>query len=73
MEISIPAPAGFDFRRTLSSHGWSELPPFERVEAGTLIRVLELEDAAPVAVTITGDRRALRVHSKRMLGRRAAA
>jgi 3-methyladenine DNA glycosylase/8-oxoguanine DNA glycosylase len=28
MELSIPTPPGFGFRRTVLSHGWCELPPF---------------------------------------------
>jgi len=28
MNFSIPAPAGFDFKRTLQSHGWYSLLPF---------------------------------------------
>ena len=73
MEFSIPAPAGFDFKRTLISHGWCDLRPFELVDNATLVRVLDAGGAAPVTVTITGDGRALRVSTPRRLGRRALA
>jgi N-glycosylase/DNA lyase len=73
MDISSPAPAGFDFKRTLASHGWYELLPFELVNSETLVRVLDVEDGAPVTVTITGDRQAVNIHAKRRLGKRAAA
>ena len=73
MEFSIPAPAGFDFKRTLISHGWYDLLPFEWVDNRTLVRVLDAGGAAPVTVTIRGDGRALRVSTPRRLGRRALA
>jgi N-glycosylase/DNA lyase len=73
MEFSIPAPAGFDFKRTLISHGWCDLRPFEWVDNRTLVRVLDAGGAAPVTVTIKGDGRALRVSTPRRLGRRALA
>ena len=73
MNFSIKAPAGFDFKRTLNSHGWCELLPFETFDDSTLIRVLDLPDAAPVTVTVKGDRRALTVSISRRLGERALA
>ncbi|HVF54523.1 MAG TPA: hypothetical protein VM934_00155 [Pyrinomonadaceae bacterium] len=72
MDMSIEAPRGFDFKRTLASHGWCQLLPFEYVDSRTLVRVLELEDGSAAAVTITGDRQTLNVHSKRKLSKRAA-
>ena len=73
MNFSIKAPAGFDFKRTLNSHGWCELLPFEWVDNSTLVRVLDLPEAAPVTVTVKGDRRALSVSTSRRLGKRALA
>jgi 3-methyladenine DNA glycosylase/8-oxoguanine DNA glycosylase len=73
MNFSIPAPAGFDFKRTLQSHGWYSLLPFEMVDSSTLLRVLDAGLAAPVTVTIRGDGRALNVSTPRRLGKRAAA
>src|ERR671932_766400 len=73
MKFSIPAPAGFDFKRTLISHGWYDLLPFEWVDNATLVRVLDAGGAAPVTVTSRGNGRALRVSTPRRLGRRALA
>jgi N-glycosylase/DNA lyase len=70
VNFSLPVPDGFDFRRTLSSHGWSELLPFEFVNSATLVRVLEVGEGSPVTVTITGDRSALHVHTSRRLDKR---
>jgi N-glycosylase/DNA lyase len=73
MNFSIKAPAGFDFKRTLISHGWCDLLPFEWVDNSTLVRVLDVGDAAPVTVTVTGDRQSLNVGTSRKLGKRALA
>ncbi|HEX3557757.1 MAG TPA: hypothetical protein VHU19_01035 [Pyrinomonadaceae bacterium] len=73
MNFSIKAPAGFDFKRTISSHGWSDLLPFEWVNDRTLLRVLDVGDAAPLTVTATGDRRKLNVATSRRLGKLALA
>jgi 3-methyladenine DNA glycosylase/8-oxoguanine DNA glycosylase len=73
MNFSIPAPAGFDFRRTLRSHGWYSLPPFEAVGDAALVRVLDVGEAAPVTVTIKGDKHSLQVSTPRRLGKRAGA
>ena len=62
MRISISTPRTFNFKRTMISHGWSELPPFGFDQAAwTLTRVLDLGSAMPVNVKITGTRRELRI------------
>src|SRR5579885_598039 len=73
MNFSIKAPAGFDFKRTLISHGWCDLLPFEWVNNSTLVRVLDVGDAAPVTVTVAGDKSTLNVSTSRKLGKRALA
>ena len=74
MHIHIPTPDGFDLRRTTGSHGWSELLPCEYVGAETLVRVLDVGEAAPVTVTVTGgDGGSLRVRAARRLNKREAA
>lgn len=74
MEINIAAPRGFDFRRTVNSHGWSDLLPFETTpEALSLVRVLDVGDARPVTATVRGDGRSLTVSVPKKLGKRAAA
>lgn len=72
MDFTIKAPPGFDFMRTLISHGWCDLLPFECApDFKSLVRVLDVGDAAPVTVTVRGDRRGLGVSTSRKLGGRA--
>jgi N-glycosylase/DNA lyase len=73
MNFSIAVPPGFDFRRTLSSHGWSQLRPFEFVDAGTVVRVLDVDEGEPLTVTLTGEGAALEVSTKGRLNRRQRA
>jgi N-glycosylase/DNA lyase len=72
-ELFIEAPPGFDFPRTLRSHGWYDLAPFEPVDERTLARVLDAGGAEPVTVFITGGREGLRVSAAARLGARARA
>ena len=49
MELVIPAPARFNFRRTVLSHGWSLLPPFELDrQSWVLRRVLSVPGRRPM-------------------------
>src|SRR5215831_4731361 len=55
MQIIVPAPRDFNFRRTVMSHGWCVLPPFEFDQPSwTLTRVLEV-GATPVTVRISSE------------------
>ncbi|HYP52336.1 MAG TPA: hypothetical protein VEQ42_02285 [Pyrinomonadaceae bacterium] len=67
MNIHVETPEGFDLKRTTGSHGWSELLPFEYVDAETLVRVLDVGDATPVTVTVTGADGGLNVRASRRL------
>ena len=72
MQISIPTPPTFSFKRTIISHGWCELLPFEiDRERWTLTRALDLYEGAPVTVVISGTKRALQIRASRQLGKRA--
>jgi 3-methyladenine DNA glycosylase/8-oxoguanine DNA glycosylase len=74
MKFSVPAPAGFDFKRTLNSHGWCDLLPFECApDFKSLVSVLDVDDGSPVRVTIKGDGSALEVTTSRRLDKRARA
>lgn len=74
MEISIPTPRGFDFKRTVMSHGWSDLLPFEfSADGPALTRVLDAGEARPLTATVTGDRAGLRVRLSRKAGARSLA
>jgi len=72
MEISIATPREFSFKRTVISHGWCELLPFQiDREKWLLTRTLDLKDARPVTVSITATRRALLINTSRRLGQGA--
>jgi N-glycosylase/DNA lyase len=74
MEITIQTPGSFSYQRTVLSHGWCELPPFEfDLKNWRLTRTLDAGHARPVTVVISGRKRAVVVNTKRKLGARAAA
>ena len=51
--LTLPVPAGFSFERTVASHGWFDLPPFQwDPDTKILTRTLRLEDAGPVVARI---------------------
>lgn len=53
--FSLPVPPGFNFWRTVFSHGWCALPPFAHDPAGrTLSRIFTLPGGALTAVTLHG-------------------
>jgi len=73
MKITISTPSNFNFKRTVMSHGWYALPPFEfDNEKWTLARVIDLGSAKPVTVTISEAKRGMLVNSSRQVGKRAA-
>src|SRR5437868_2933045 len=72
MNISIPTPRDFSFRRTALSHGWYDLPPFSfDRDTWTLVRVLDTGNGAPVTAKITATPHALNVSVARRLSQRA--
>src|SRR5262245_38262668 len=72
MEITIPTPPTFNFKRTAISHGWYDLPPFElNQETWTLWRVIDLGPHRPVEVEISAGKREIRVNITRNLGSKA--
>jgi N-glycosylase/DNA lyase len=74
MEITIKTPPDFNFRRTALSHGWCALLPFEfDQKKWTLIRVLDLQQAAPVTVEISPKARGINISTSRRVGKQAAA
>ena len=72
-ELTVGAPPGFDFRRTLHSHGWYDLPPFELTGGGALARVLDVGERAPVTVLIRPGGPGLKVSAEARLGAAARA
>ena len=60
MKITISTPSNFNFRRTVMSHGWYALPPFEfDNEKWTLTRVIDLGSAKPVTVILSEAKRGM--------------
>jgi len=71
VKITIPAPRNFSFRRTVMSHGWYALPPFEfDADKWKLARVIDLGSAKPVTVTISEAKRGMDVRTSRPVGKR---
>jgi 3-methyladenine DNA glycosylase/8-oxoguanine DNA glycosylase len=71
MEVSIAVPPTFNFKRTVMSHGWCELLPFEFDQnEWRLIRVLKPADDQPVTVAVTGTKDSLQVRLKGRPGKR---
>lgn len=68
MEISINTPPDFSFKRTVISHGWYGLQPFEiDRDNWTLSRVLDLEGTRPVTVQIRALRKGIEIRTSRRL------
>ena len=73
MDISIATPSNFSFKRTVMSHGWYDLPPFEfDDQTQTLTRVIELDGTRPVTVTVREGKNSIVVAAGRTLGQRAS-
>ena len=71
MEITIPTPEGFSFKRTAISHGWYDLPPFDfDRERWLLTRVIEARPARPIAVEVSESRDGLKVRAGRKVSNR---
>lgn len=74
MQLSIPTPRTFSFKRTIISHGWCELLPFEiDRERWMLRRTLDLGGSSPITVSITAAKRALHINTSRTVGKNRAA
>jgi N-glycosylase/DNA lyase len=72
MQISIRRPRDFNFRRTVMSHGWCVLPPFEFDKTNwSLVRVLEPGKSKPVTATISNTKRGIIVKTSRPVGEKA--
>ncbi len=72
MEITILTPPGFSFRRTVLSHGWCALRPFEFDKTDwTVVRVIEAGETAPVTVKISAEKKRLAISTSRRLKKSA--
>jgi 3-methyladenine DNA glycosylase/8-oxoguanine DNA glycosylase len=62
MDLKIPTPRNFSFRRTVASHGWYQLPPFALdTEKWQLTRVIDLGAKPPTTVFVTERKNNVRV------------
>jgi len=68
MELKIPTPRDFSFRRTVASHGWYQLPPFALDTAKwELSRVIDAGARPPVTIFLTERKHHVRVALSRPL------
>src|ERR1044072_3182857 len=73
MELTIKPPKDFNFHRTVRSHGWYGLLPFELEKSKwKLVRVLDRDQRKPVTVEITSRNNALKIHTSRHVSEHAA-
>ena len=71
MQISIPTTPGFNFKRTVISHGWCELLPFEiDRELWVLTRTLDVPTGSPVTVAISAPKGLLQIKTSRPVGKK---
>src|SRR5438477_12266229 len=71
MQLRVKTPADFNFHRTVLSHGWCELLPFELDRAKwKLARVLDLDRLKPVTVEIEVHQCAHKIDVSRNVGER---
>lgn len=73
MELTIRTPKNFNFYRTVRSHGWYGLLPFELdQDSWKLTRVLDRAQRKPITVSITARKTSLKVVTSRVVDERSA-
>lgn len=73
MELKIPTPKNFSFRRTVASHGWYQLPPFALdTDKWELSRVIDVGKKPPVTIGLTERKNYVRVQADRALNQSEA-
>lgn len=74
MELQIPTPKNFSFRRTVASHGWYGLLPFSLdSKKWELVRVIDVATKPPVTISMTGRKNHVRVATSRTLNKTESA
>jgi 3-methyladenine DNA glycosylase/8-oxoguanine DNA glycosylase len=74
MNLTLESPRDFNFRRTVLSHGWCALLPFELDKASwTLVRVIDRDQTSPVTIEISSASGAISIATSRRIGKRAEA
>jgi 3-methyladenine DNA glycosylase/8-oxoguanine DNA glycosylase len=73
MQLTIRTPTDFNFYRTVLSHGWCELLPFELDRQNwKLTRVLNLDRGKPVTVEVSTRKTTLKILVSRVVNERAS-
>lgn len=71
MQLTIKTPPNFSFHRTVLSHGWCELLPFELDQTKWILtRVLDIGRSKPITVSISLSKNGIRVNTSRAVGKR---
>ncbi|HKS10930.1 MAG TPA: hypothetical protein VJS13_15375 [Pyrinomonadaceae bacterium] len=74
MDLKIPTPQNFNFKRTIVSHGWYGLLPFGlNSEKWTLSRVIDVGPKPPVSITMSGRKSHVLVTVSRTLNKSETA
>src|SRR5919106_3471506 len=74
MDLKIPTPPNFNFKRTVISHGWYGLLPFSLdSQKWTLTRVIDFAAKPPVTIAMTRRKGHVRVTASRRLNERETA
>lgn len=74
MDLKIPTPPNFNFKRTVLSHGWYGLLPFSLdSQKWELTRVIDLDAKPPVTIVMSGRKSHVRVTTSRQLRNNEAA
>src|SRR5215204_6340898 len=74
MELKISTPRTFNFRRTVASHGWYQLPPFAPDEKKwRLSRVIDVGEKPPVMIYLNGRKSDVRIVPSRSLTKAESA
>lgn len=74
MELKIPTPKTFSFRRTVASHGWYGLLPFSLdTDKWQLTRVIDVGKKPPVTITMTGRKNDVHVTTSRPVNKSESA
>jgi len=73
MQLILKTPNHFNFQRTVLSHGWCVLLPFEFDRANWILtRVLDLDRGKPITVRISPRKGGMTLEVSRRVGERAA-
>jgi 3-methyladenine DNA glycosylase/8-oxoguanine DNA glycosylase len=72
MDWTIKTPRGFSFRRTVRSHGWYALPPFELDKENWILRrVLDRGQTTPLTVRISATNSGIKISTAHRAGQKA--